>query len=189
MESFLDLPALAATAQHIDLLDNKIEKLMRARTDSWAQLLTAAARMYRAGELGEDELFQLHNRMRESFGPGFSAVWDQNMPITARRIRQASLNSPNGPNGSWQGWLPIGEGRPAPPTGMSVVYVLFDAANVPIYVGSTHSFRTRVKAHRREKPEAHSWTAYRCRDREHAYQLEEQLLAEHKPRLNKKSSR
>lgn len=189
MEAFLEHDSLRATAQHIGLLDAKIEKLSRARSDSWAQLLTAAARLYAAGETDEFDLVALYDSMKTSYGAGFSVVWDQHLPVEAGRMQFIRMSAPNGPMGSWAGEVPLGPRDPAPPTGIAVVYVLFDAANDPIYVGSTGKFRQRLSSHRKEKSGIRRWAAYRCRSREHAYELEDQLLKQHKPRMNRKASR
>lgn len=83
----------------------------------------------------------------------------------------------------------LGVMEPAPPVGVSVVYVLFDVWNEPAYVGSTQDFRVRLAVHRKEKPGLLTWTAFPCADREAAYVLENRLLKEYKPHLNKKASR
>ena len=189
MDAFLTVEELRATAQHIELLDRKLEKLARARADSWSQMLTRAAQMFRASEIDERELIRLYNAMKGSFGSGFSRVWDQHMPIPANRVKWCRRDTPNGPMGSWVGEIPLAATDPAPPYGASVVYVLFDGLNDPVYVGSTEAFRTRLGAHQKEKPDACRWAAYPCRDRDHAYEVEDRLLKQHKPRMNKRAAR
>lgn len=189
MDAFLAFDDLQSTAQHIELLDRKLEKLSRARTDAWAQMLTAAARMYRFGQIDEADLIRLYDSMKASHGPGFSRVWDEHMPILAKRVKWCRMDIPNGPVGSWLGEAPLRVGEPAPPRGIAVVYVLFDCGNEPVYVGSTDDFRTRLRVHLSEKPGVCRWAAYPCRDREHAYEVEDRVLKECKPRMNKKASR
>lgn len=189
MDAFLALDDLQATARHIQLLDRKLETLTNARADSWSQMLAAAARLFRAGQMDRAALIELHASMKHSYGPGFSRVWDEHMPIPSNRVLWFRMDVPNGPMGSFIGTIPIGSANPCPPGGMAVVYVLFDAANEPIYVGSTDAFRDRLRVHRKEKPEARQWTAYPCRDRKHAYDVEDRLLKEHKPRMNKRAAR
>lgn len=189
MEAFLDVNELQATARHIELIDAKIEKLSSLRAESWTQLLTAAHRMYRSRRFTEADLLRLFDSMKASYGPGFTAVWNEHMPIQANRMPRWRIDLPNGPGESWLGEIPIGSNSPSPPFGVAVVYVLFDGANEPVYVGSTDAFRARISSHRREKPEARRWTAHRCRDREHAFQVEDRLLREHMPRMNKRRGR
>lgn len=188
MEAFLELEELHATARHIELVSAKLEKLTRAHADSWSQVLTAAARMYNNEQLTEAHLVRFFDDMKANYGPGFTAVWNAHMPIPASRVPWCRRDVPNGPLGSWVGEIPVGEG-PCPPAGVAVVYVLFDGANEPVYVGSTDDFRGRMGQHRKSKPEAVRWTAYRCRDREHAYEVEVQLLRQHMPRMNKRAGR
>ncbi|MBL1120211.1 GIY-YIG nuclease family protein [Streptomyces sp. 110] len=72
---------------------------------------------------------------------------------------------------------------------MGVVYALFDARNDPCYLGSTDQFRTRIGKHVKDGKVFTSWQAYPCPDREAAYVLEDRLLKERLPSLNKKASR
>lgn len=195
MEAFLAFEQLAATAGHIDLVQSKLEKLRDARDDSWAQLLTMVARQYLAGEVNSTQLQQFYRDMRESYGPGWTRVWDAQMPksvsgnrlahVAARDRRIAEQrNTP-----SWSGEFPI-DAQDAPLAGISVVYVLFDKTGVPAYIGSTQTFRERMKAHRSIRPKHFArWIAYRCDDREAAYELEVRLLRENLPYLNRKASR
>jgi hypothetical protein len=198
MRAFTAIAELNATARHIELLNSKIDRLAQARADSWDQALSTVARMYRAGEIDMTVLIDLYAEMRVSFGPGFTRQWNKSIPVGSEGIkaeilrrdyakRAGHLNAPNGPNGTWQGGVPD-RGSPAPPRGQSVVYVLFDASNTPIYVGSTYTFRARLNTHLKDKPVA-SWTAFPCRNREHAYELEDLLLKQYKPTLNRKASR
>jgi hypothetical protein len=154
-----EFPALAATAQHIDLVQQKLDRLTAVRHDSWLQMLAAAGRLYLAQEMTPEDLLLLLDKMR-SYGPGFGKLWDQVSPALT------------------------------PPHGVPVVYVLFDSLNEPVYVGSTAAFWSRMKGHHiLERHVITHWMAYRCNDREHAYQEEERLLATHKPRLNVRSTR
>lgn len=73
-----------------------------------------------------------------------------------------------------------------PPTGQAVAYVLYDGLE-PVYIGSTGHFSARLARHRRDKT-FDRWTAYPCADREAAYLLEDQLLAERFPPLNRRRS-
>lgn len=192
MPAFRRIGRLAATAGHIDTVQATLDRLNAVKRESWEQLLTTVSRMYRAGELTPEELLELQLEMRSSFGTGYGKVWDSVMPVPCQKVRhiveRRRRNTPNGPLGSWFGTFPI-ETQPAPTQGESVVYVLFDEYNEPCYVGSTEVFRTRMADHRASKPGLRSWTAYPCRDRDHAYELEVQLLNEHKPRMNKRRGR
>jgi hypothetical protein len=95
---------------------------------------------------------------------------------------------PNSPDGTWHGTWPL-HGGSFPSYGMCVVYVLYDHANAPCYVGSTQNLKVRLKWHAGDGKAFRQWTAFRCADRAAAYALEDRLLAEHKPYLNKKAAR
>lgn len=176
-----------STMQHLALLKRKEERLRSARLDAEAQALHALAGACAAGELGKAELGFAYEEYRAVAATGFRTRWDAVMPITAARAKWLLREVPNGTFGSWFGTDPIGD-NPAPPAGQCVVYVLFDASNVPCYVGSSEDFRNRIMGHRHDKAFVR-WVAYPCADREAAYQLEDRLLKEHKPYLNKKAGR
>lgn len=196
MSGWPEIAALSATAQHIDLVQQKLDRLTAVRHDSWLQMLAAAGRLYLAHEMTPEDLLLLLDKMR-GYGPGFGKLWDQVMPVKANKLRavvaarererQESIHS------TWFGSLPFQvPTSPAltPPHGVPVVYVLFDSLNEPVYVGSTAAFWSRMKGHHiLERYVITHWMAYRCNDREHAYQEEERLLATHKPRLNVRSTR
>lgn len=202
----MDLKPYEATLLHIEMLIRRIDRIINTQIEAEEQLLHRAGRDYAAGRLTIEDLHALYRRYRDTiwrqlpsgpgyyYRPGFLGLWNHNVPIRAEQIahraRQSISNprwQPNGPEGSWAGDYPIGNGS-RPPDGQNVVYVLFDAQNTPCYVGSTKDFKTRLKVHARTKKFVR-WAAYPCADREAAYLLEERLLAEHKPYLNRRITR
>lgn len=148
---------------------------------------------HRGGELGDEDLVDLYFSLREASQaePGFASRWDQAVDLDSRIIARSRLfqSLPNGPNGSWQGDNPLPSSAAAPRTGIAVVYVLYDDTLKPCYVGSTMRFRNRLAHHRRDQKAFRYWAAYPCRDREHAYAREEQMLREVLPPMNRKSGR
>lgn len=202
LDAFRRYPELAATAGHIVNVQNKLDRLGDVKRDSWAQLLAAVHRLFEVC-LSEEDLMDFLDEMGASYGVGYTRFWDAHMPkhlsyvrvrSEAQRIRywreEYDRNRPNGPaSNTWAGTWPVTRDQPTPRAFLPVVYVLFDGANEPAYVGSTEDFRTRMKVHQREKPGLARWMAYRCADREGAYVLEDKLLKEHKPRMNKKRGR
>lgn len=200
LDKLADFPDLAATAQHIQLLNRKINRLQDLRVDAWNQMLAAVSRMYADGFLDDEDLYSVAYLMAPGYGPGFTRVWDRHGPLEfkyvigrarTRDAREFALeqNKPNGPHGTWTGKLPFDCGDPIPVKGISVVYVLYDANGEPVYHGSTDNLRTRLRAHEKDKPEAAVWVSSKCEDRERAYQVEVVNLLRHLPRLNKKASR
>lgn len=176
-----------ATLQHIQLLNRRITKLTEAREQAEEQLLHRAAASYRSGEMSLSNLIELYWHYQEAGSPGKSRRWNAHFDLTYQAM--GMLPAPNGPEESWVGEWPLSEGAPCAIRGLAVVYVLFDAENAPCYVGSTGKLRTRLSQHARSGKQFTYWQAHPCRDREHAYQLEEQLLRQHMPYLNRRAGR
>ena len=130
--------------------------------------------------------------------PGFFTAWEAaGLPHPARMradVEMARRNAPNDPASA--GWVGEFDGElyaaipgPRPPDGTPVVYVLYAADATPVYCGSTHRFKQRLKAHYREGKRFVAWRAVPCVDREQAYLLEDRLLKQSCPPLNRKASR
>lgn len=116
---------------------------------------------------------------------------DDNGPIADQEpYRWLRLKpEPNGPAGSWQGSWPLAEGDHCPPRGACLVYVLFDADNVPVYVGSSETFRSRMKQYTAAGKTWTAWVAHPCADRDDAYDVESRFLRQYKPVLNVQGAR
>lgn len=178
-----------ATLQHIALLNRKRDHLYAAQIAAEEQVLHSIASDYAAGTLDFAGLAEAYRAYRQVAAPGFKNRWNAAIPVSAEKLLAWSQwNAPNGPAGSWEGTYPL-DGGPIPPRHTDVVYVLFDAANQPCYVGSTCLFSERMTQHRRAGKEFIRWVAYPCDGREAAYLLEERLLSEHQPYLNKRKGR
>ncbi|WP_068924976.1 GIY-YIG nuclease family protein [Planobispora rosea] len=179
-----------ATLQHIELIARKRDKLLAAQLDAENQVLYRAASDYAAGRLSPDGLAEIYQRYRAVIAtderPSMTQVWNENVPVSIAQLKARISPQPN-IDGTWRGVYPFADDW-RPPLGQSVVYVLYDADNIPCYVGSTQEFSTRLNNHARDKAFT-AWTAYPCTDREAAYQLEDRLLKERKPYLNRKASR
>lgn len=198
-ETAIDSPApiarvgLETTFQHIELLHRKREQLLTAQVAAEEQFLHQLGFAYRDGRISETELVAAYREWVELAAPGLAARWESGTGTHAGRMQQLARSrnhyEPNMPDGTWRGSSPLAEGDHIPGRGRCVVYVLYDAANQPCYVGSTKHMLVRLQGHRNSKKEFTWWTAFPCADREAAYQLEERLLAEHKPYLNKKRGR
>jgi predicted GIY-YIG superfamily endonuclease len=183
-----------ATVQHLSLIHRKIQRLEAARVEAEEQLFHAVNREHQAGNLSEDDLIDLYLAVRAQLPLPFIKRWNAALPISAQaawtRAPWRGRHDPNGPGGhSWIGTRPIGPESRVPRFGVAVVYVLYDEAGEPIYVGSTDQFRVRIGQHERgDRP----WVAYmavECEDREAAYQLEDQLLKTRMPPTNKRAGR
>lgn len=181
----------AATLQHLELLRRKRDQLQASQLDAEEQHLHRIACAYSAGLIGMDGLATAYTEYKAVTDPGYSHRWNVVIPVSAARIQShikiRSYRQPNGPHGTWEGPFPFG-GETTPGEGISVVYILFDAANVPCYVGSTRYFRKRTHQHADEGKRFVYWRAYPCDSRAAAYALEDRLLREYKPYLNKRAA-
>jgi hypothetical protein len=184
---------LDATYQHISLLDLKREQLEGIQIAAEEQFLHQLGVSYSEGRLNEVELALVYRAYVRLAVPGFSKRWESSISSHPARLqyiaRSVERSKPNMPDGTWRGSSPLAADDHMPPRGRCVVYVLYDAANEPCYVGSTQNLAVRLQSHRSDGKEFVRWTASACADREAAYQLEERLLSEFKPYLNKKRSR
>lgn len=190
--------SLAATLTHVEALQQRIEKLARARDNAVRQAAHRATSAHESGLLTLDELAAWYGAYRAALvdcGPGrthdgWTRMWpDARRLATRLRVlagvaRRAALHARNEDFG-WSGGYPLGD-QPRPPTGQAVVYVLYQATE-PIYLGSTAHFGSRLSQHRHDK-QIDRWIAYPCADRAAAYALEDKLLREQFPRLNRRRS-
>lgn len=95
-------------------------------------------------------------------------------------------HKPNGPYGSWVGPHPSDpawEHCPLPPRWAFIVYILFDAADCPCYIGSTDNLRRRLGEHVKVKEFA-TWQAVESTGFRAMLTLERHLIREHRPYLN-----
>jgi hypothetical protein len=189
MNPFVNMDRLRATATHITALKRKRDHLADLHDCAWRQMLTSVDRMYADGEIDGLELISLFESMSKSFGPGYTVMWDQCVSVPSGKVKWIAQHHPNNPGGSWTGDVDLQAGDPRPPKGKAVVYILFNRANSPVYVGSTGNFPARIKRHLIEKPETKRWTAYPCVDRDHAYALEVRMLREYRLPLNRRVGR
>lgn len=187
----------AATLQHIELLADRRTRLLQAQYDAERQVIHRIATDYQEGRLTLAELIELYELMRKICQEQMPTQrigvrWEEGMPFGISKMRaEAQKQIWHAPNsdGNWTGTNPLGEGETYPAKGQSVVYVLFDDKNEPCYVGSSQSFKSRLRAHRSDGKPFVRWAAYPCADREAAYVLEDRLLKEHKPYLNGRAGR
>jgi hypothetical protein len=180
----------AATLQHLELLRRRRDDLQAKQREAEAQHLWRISCAWTAGLLDMGDLATAYVDFRDSADPGYCNRWNAILPVSAARIQShikiRFYRAPNGPHGTWEGTFPFGD-ETTPGTGTAVVYILFDEANVPCYVGSTEHFRRRLHQHAEDKLFVF-WRAIPCANRAAAYALEDRLLHEHKPYLNKRAA-
>ncbi|WP_428956154.1 GIY-YIG nuclease family protein [Streptomyces sp. cg35] len=183
------LLSVESTLQHIRLIQEKEQRLAEARKRALAQVLHRIGSDYRTGRITQHQLCTALVAIKGLEMSGRMTAWDDIVGVSWKRLSQMAKQLPNGPEGSWVGEYPIPLDAPRPIYGVPVVYVLFDEANEPVYVGSTDKFSPRMTAHEKSGKHFARWQAHPCDDREHAYRLEDRLLKQHKPRLNRRASR
>ena len=179
------------TLQHLALLAAKAETINAARIAAEEQLIHRLATDHAAGRATTTEVYTAFAAARGIGARGFAKRWDNRMPyaLQSKRIAWTAVRYAADPDGNWRGSYPFTDETRTPNGETSVVYVLFDEQNRPCYVGSTRRFRTRMSSHSREGKRFTHWIAHPCPNRAAAYALEERLLAEHQPYLNRKSTR
>lgn len=179
--------SIHTSIQHIALIEQRERKLQLARNEAQQQVMHRIGTAHRNGELDDHQLCDLYDLFKATNTPNRSLHWNANVDIPWSAMRYLRDHLPNGPEGTWVGGWP--SAGPVPRPGVPVVYVLYGPDCEPCYVGSTSTFRTRLNNHSRDGKQFTTWQAYRCQDREHAYQLEGRLLKEHMPRLNRRRGR
>ncbi|MEU7978321.1 GIY-YIG nuclease family protein [Micromonospora sp. NPDC049081] len=183
-----------ATVQHLNLVHRKIQQLEAARVQAEEQLFHSISSEHRAGNLSNDDLIDLYLALRDQLPLPFIKRWNAALPISAQaawtRAPWRGRHEPNGPSEhSWIGSRPMGRESRVPRFGVAVVYVLYDEAGEPIYVGSTDQFRVRIGRHERGELPWVAYMALECADREAAYQTEDELLKTRMPPGNKRAGR
>lgn len=187
------MASAAATLQHIENLHSRAQKLEALRIEAEDQFLHRVGTAWRAGKLTRAELADIQDRYQQLALVGRSKRWDAAIPVgwgdLSYDARMGREHAPNGPEGTWIGSWPIANDDRLPRPRTPVLYVLFNSANEPIYVGSTGSLRARLKAHARDGKPFVAWQASRSASREEAYQVEDRALKERMPPMNKKRGR
>lgn len=185
-------PTYAATAQHIRLVADRRRRLEQAQREAEEQFVHAVARDFRAGLLSLAELEAIYVSVQAAVMSGFATKrWQAELPgiLSIRSLITQAAKAESAALDSWMGPFPVEDHTKLPPAGIAVVYVLYDQKAAPCYVGSTGALGTRLAEHVRTGKRCSSWQAHRCRDREHAFEVETQFLRQFKPYLNKRASR
>jgi hypothetical protein len=187
--------SIEGSLQHLGLIHAKRQQIEARQVAAEEQVAHRIAVEYRRGSLDRDDVLALYERFRECGSAGFGGRWTAAMPpelscdrmralLTSRRF--SAPTAANGSDGSWHGQRLISPDDTRPPHGASVVYVLYDEAWKPCYVGSTQYFRLRMKSHVKDGKAFSFWRAWPCNDRAHAYQREGEMLNEVMPHLNRR---
>lgn len=190
-----DAESLASTLQHVEAMQRRIARLIAAREEALRQAAHRATTAHDSGDLSLDELADWYAAYREIVKPspgrahdGWTGMWPRARELATNvHKRRASVVYRRNEAYGWSGPAPLLADSPRPRAGEAVVYVLY-AATEPVYVGSTQYFKGRLAAHLRDKT-FDRWLAYPCADREAAYALEDELLRDRFPLLNRRRGR
>lgn len=194
---------MAASVQHLDLLnasigtiEARLNRVKASRTETLMQIAAATKRLMTSGQLDMLSLLALYDELN---CPGLFTAWKaMGLPHVQRMRAYAAIAERSRPNDAASGgW--VGEWNWDDPDGpltdnyprdlVPVVYVLYAADCTPIYCGSTEHFKQRLKNHHRDGKSFVAWRAIPCADRQQAYDLEDQLLKQSCPPLNRKAGR
>lgn len=206
MTHLLDLvEGSRATLNQIIAMDQKIDSLREKKVAAEEAFLHRARILYSEGLFDADDLLWLARSDAQCyFEPDWEERWTAaGLPPVAELMdlwAEGLKYTRNGPHGSWTNYDPAwddslpdwvsatpSDDNPMPPRGQNVVYVLYDASSTPCYVGSSGDFPARLKWHLKDGKPVRVWIAYPCDSRQAAYALEDRLLKQHLPYLNKKA--
>jgi len=166
----MNLPGtLQASAQHIELLQDKRRRLTAALVGAELQFLVALRREYEAGDLDWTEMADAYRTLSAGNLRGLHDRWMDAIPVSPERVNaNAELEAALVGRG-WQGHWPLDRrGRHAeayPPSGQRVVYVLLDVDDYPVRRGSTDQCQRCFATHDANGLRWSSWIALGCADR------------------------
>lgn len=127
------------------------------------------------------------HRVVTAFGAMYGSGWTKRLEAaglpTPKQLKAKMLGECNDGDGRWRGPFPMETTDRRPPAGTWVVYQLIWKDEL-VYIGSTGSLATRLKAHARDK-DFDSWRASRCDNESHCRALETALIDRHRPPLNR----
>ena len=180
---------LRASAQHIELLQDKRRRLSDALVSAELQFLAALRRECLDGEMTWAQLREAYSLLSAGRLPGLRARWMDAVPVSPEDvILNARREAAAGAGGVWRGHRPLHRGEYYPPIGQWVVYVLFDAGRHPIYVRSTNCCPQRFADHRAQGKRWSTWTAYAV-DSAEAYEVQARFMRRYQTDLNRQRAR
>ena len=180
---------LRASAQHIELLQDKRRRLSGALVSAELQFLVALRRECLDGEMTWAQLRDAYSLLSAGKMPGLRACWMDAVRVSPENvILNARREAAGGADGVWRGHRPLRRGEYYPPIGQRVVYVLFDAGQHPIYVRSTNRCSQRFADHRVQGKRWSSWAAQAV-DSAEAYEVQARFMRRYQINLNRQRAR
>jgi len=153
--------SLRASALHIELLQDKRVRLGDALMSAELQFLAALRREDVAGQITWAQLRDAYSILSAGRLRGLRARWLDAIGVSPEEvILNAKRSAAGGASGLWSGHLPLLHGEYYPPTGQSVVFVLFDPHRHPIHVSNTDRCSERFAELRAQGNRWSSWTAH-----------------------------
>jgi hypothetical protein len=176
---------LQASAQHIELLQDKRRHLADALVSAELQFLAALRREYDLGEMSWAQLRDAYSTLSAGRQRGLRARWMDAIGVSPEEvIVNAKREAAVGAGGVWRGHRPLRRGECYPPNGQCVVYVLFDADHHPISIRCTNRFSQRLADHRAQGKRWSSWAAQAV-DSAEAHEILAQFVCRYKANLSR----
>ena len=176
---------LRASAQHIELLQDRRRRLSDALVSAELQFLAALRRECLDGEMTWAQLREAYSLLSAGRLPGLRARWMDAVLVSPEEvILNARREAAVGAGGVWRGHRPPHRGEYYPPIGQWVVYVLFDARRHPVYVRTTNRCSQRFADHRAQGKRWSSWTAYAV-DSTEAHEVQPRFTRRYQTDLNR----
>jgi len=169
----VNLPdTLRASVQHIGLLQDKRRRLTAALVGAELQFLVALRREYETGDVNWTEMADAYRALSAGNLRGTHSRWMDAIPVGPKRVNANAKLEAALVGRIWRGHWPLHRrghlAESYPPTGQLVVYMLLDADDLPIHLGSTKQCRQRFATHDANGLRWSSWTALGCADRAQA---------------------
>jgi hypothetical protein len=176
---------LQASAQHIELIQDKRRRLSHALVSAELQFLAALRREYDLGEMSWAQLRDAYSTLSAGRLRGLRARWMDAIAVSPETvIVNAKREAAVGAGGVWRGHRPLRRGEYYPPNGQCVVYVLFDVDHHPISIRSTNRLSQRLADHRAQGERWSSWAAQAV-DSAEAHEILAQFVCRYKTKLSR----
>ena len=173
--------ALFDLGAHMKALRTQRAQLATERDEAASQYVEMVSEIYAAGDLRG--VLDAMRGLEIVYGPGWTNfIKDAGLP-EKKQVESALLGTCNDGDGMWCGTFPI-QPDDFRPTGKTwVVYRLLKGDEL-LYIGSTGSFLSRIKAHARDK-DFDRWQAAKCATEGECRRLEKILINNYRPPLNR----
>lgn len=184
------LPPALANVPGLDDLAEVVEQLHTQHTQLRDRIIAtedeyirACAAAHNAGQVDWKGMLAAYDQIRawsKRNGLGsFIDRWEAHIPYDRNTLARFAQSMPTSPDGiTWTGatgWDGL-DVNTYPQRGTHVAFVLFGNGNVPVHIGFTEQFRTRVKALAGQGVTWTSWLAQLCDNRQDTVEVRRELV-------------